>query len=51
MNKGVNSMISTLNKFADTEEAFDVQHIANLATLDVICGKKTFNTKKYAHGT
>lgn len=40
MNKGVNALIKKLNKFADTDEAFDAQHIANLATLDVICGKK-----------
>lgn len=40
MNKGVNALITKLNKFADTDEAFDAQHISNLATLDVICGKK-----------
>lgn len=39
MNKGINSLISKLNKFADADEDFDAQHIANLATLDVICGK------------
>lgn len=43
MNKGVNTFITKLNKFADKDEAFDAQHIVNLATLDVICGKNNLN--------
>lgn len=40
MNKGVSSFISKLNKLAAEDKEFDVQHLLNLVTLDVISGKE-----------
>lgn len=39
MGANVNRLVKKLNVFADSGESFDAQHLFNLATLDVICGK------------
>lgn len=39
MSKGANALIVKFSKMADTDKSFDIQHIVNLGTLDVICGK------------
>lgn len=43
MNSGVNRLVEKLNTYADSDASFDVQHIINLATLDVICGWIKYN--------
>lgn len=37
MSSNLSRLIEKLNGYADTGEAFDAQHLINMATLDVIC--------------
>lgn len=38
MSKGSNALIAKFDELADSGKSFDIQHIINLSTLDVICG-------------